>query len=87
MIDIVRLDVKPTGSDVDMNELEQKLRSLHIDGLKWGSSQLEDVCYGIKKLVIDVNINHNLREDHIIKLIKLNDEGVQNVDVVSRHKY
>lgn len=86
MTDIIRFEVKSTGSEIDMDILEQKVRSVHVNGLKWGSSCLEEICYGVKKLIIDAIVNSEIGQDDIIELIEAEDEYVQSVDVVSRNK-
>ena len=35
-----------------MKAMEQNVRSIEMDGLKWGASKLVPLAYGIKKLQI-----------------------------------
>ena len=86
MTDIIRMEVKAVGSETDMDILEQKVRHIQMDGLKWGSSYLEEIGYGIKKLIIDAIVDSEIGQDDIIELIEAEDEYVQSVDVVSRNK-
>jgi elongation factor 1-beta len=44
------LDVKVWDDETDLKELEEKVRSISIDGLVWGSSKLVPVAFNIKKL-------------------------------------
>ncbi len=46
------LDVKVWDDETNMKELEEKVRSIQIDGLVWGSSKLVPVAYNINKLQI-----------------------------------
>jgi len=75
------LDIKPTGTDVDLKELEKRVRSIELDGLKWlGSDQLE-VAFGVKKIrimcqLVDVLINPDTIREEIEK-----DEDVQSTDI------
>jgi translation elongation factor EF-1beta len=46
------LDVKVWDDETDLKELEEKVRSISIDGLVWGSSKLVPVAFNIKKLQI-----------------------------------
>lgn len=44
--------VKPWDDETDMKEMENKVRSIEMDGLIWGASKLVPVGYGINKLQI-----------------------------------
>ncbi|KAJ1961416.1 Translation elongation factor 1 beta, partial [Dispira parvispora] len=50
---VVAFDVKPWDDETDMKELEASVRSVEMDGLIWGKSQLIPVGFGIKKLRIN----------------------------------
>eukprot|EP00850_Spirogloea_muscicola_P013665 SM000094S24682 [mRNA] locus=s94:122098:127047:+ [translate_table: standard] len=56
----VLLDVKPWDDETDMVKLEELVRSIHLEGLTWGSSKLVAVGYGIKKLIIMMTIIDDL---------------------------
>ncbi|KAI6239350.1 Elongation factor 1-beta [Aphelenchoides fujianensis] len=44
-------DVKPWGDEVDLKELEQKIRDeIQMDGLVWGAAKVLPIAYGINKL-------------------------------------
>jgi len=45
---IVTLEVKPWDDETDMKELENYTRSVEMEGLVWGGSQLVAIGYGIK---------------------------------------
>merc|ERR1711974_150841 len=47
------LDVKPWDDETDMAEIERLVRTVEMDGLKWGWSKLVPLAYGIKKLQIN----------------------------------
>lgn len=51
---VITLDVKPWDDETSMPELEQRVRSIQMDGLVWGGGQLVPVGYGISKLQINV---------------------------------
>ena len=57
-----------------------------MNGLKWGSSQIEEMCFGICKLTIDAIIVSDLDQDDVIDQIERIEDDVQNVDVVARNK-
>ena len=48
----VILDVKPWDDETDMKALQDAVRTIEMDGLKWGVSKLVPLAYGIKKLQI-----------------------------------
>lgn len=48
----VILDIKPWDDETNMEEMEQLVRGLEIDGLLWGAGKLVEIGYGIKKLQI-----------------------------------
>merc|ERR1712141_881751 len=48
----ILLDVKPWDDETDMKKLEECVRSVQTDGMKWGASKLVPLAYGIKKLQI-----------------------------------
>merc|ERR1712180_550203 len=48
----VLLDVKPWDDETDMDALSKEVRSIEMEGLVWGASELKPVGYGIKKLSI-----------------------------------
>ena len=60
----VLLDVKVWDDETNMTELEEKVRSINLDGLVWGSSKLVPVAYNIKKLQIQCVIE----DDKVILL-------------------
>jgi elongation factor 1-beta len=75
------LDIKPTGTDVDLKELEKRVRSITLEGLKWLGSDHIDVAYGVKKIrilcqLVDVLINPDTIREEIEK-----DEDVQSTDI------
>jgi translation elongation factor EF-1beta len=76
------LDVKPYDTETDMAELEKKIRTIEIEGLKWLGGTLIDVAYGIKKLrimcqLVDVLVNPDSVREEIEKF----EEEVQSTDV------
>jgi len=75
------LDIKPTGTDVDLKDLEKRVRGLELEGLKWLGSSHVDVAYGVKKIrimcqLVDVLMNPDTVREEIEK-----DEDVQSTDI------
>ncbi|XP_049849427.1 elongation factor 1-beta-like [Schistocerca gregaria] len=82
------LDVKPWGEEVDLLELEKKIRTIKQEGLEWKASKLDDIAYGIKKLQIACHVVDDLvsvEEDVIMKIQEFEDM-VQSVDIFSFNK-
>jgi len=76
------MDVKPFDTETDMAALEQKIRGIEIEGLKWLGGQLIDVAYGIKKLrimcqLVDVLVNPDTVREEVEKF----EDEVQSTDV------
>ena len=70
-----------------MKELEEKVRSISIDGLVWGSAKLVPVAYGVKKLQIqcvieDDKVSTEALEEQICGF----DDYVQSVDIAAFNK-
>ena len=84
---IIVLDVKPLMVETNMTALEDLVRSITMDGLTWGDSELVPVAFGIRKLRIscvieDVKVSvHELQER-----IEAFEEFVQSTDIVSFSK-
>ena len=68
----ILIDIKPWDDETDMVAMEQKVRSIEMDGLLWGASKLIPLAYGIKKLQIlcvveDDKVGTDILEEEIIK--------------------
>ncbi|KAJ1904919.1 Translation elongation factor 1 beta [Tieghemiomyces parasiticus] len=84
---MVVFDVKPWDDETDMKALEESVRSIEMDGLLWGKSQLIPVGYGIKKLRIsciveDDKVSTSDLEDKMAEF----EDYIQSVDVDSFSK-
>lgn len=77
------MDVKPTSTDVNMEDLTKKVKQIEMPGVKWLGSSLIDVAYGIKKLRIMCQIVDDLiNPDTIREEIEARfEEDVQSTDV------
>lgn len=83
----VILDVKPWGLEVDMAELEQAVRSIEMEGLRWAGSQLEKVAYGIMLLRINaVVIDDLVSIDVLQEKIQDLEDFVQSSDIYAFNK-
>ncbi len=83
----VVLDVKPWDDTTDMVELEQLVRSIQLDGLLWGASELVPIGYGIKKLRISCVVEDDkVGTDILEESICANEDHIQSMDVYSFNK-
>merc|ERR1711963_945437 len=79
--------VKPFDDETDLNELETKIRAITMEGLEWKAAKLEDIAFGIQKLVIschveDDKVGVDLLEEKIMEF----DDDVQSVDIAAFNK-
>jgi len=48
--------VSPCDETTDLEVLEQKVREIVIDGLRWMGSDVQDIAYGLQRLIIGAQI-------------------------------
>ncbi|XP_076000544.1 phenylalanine--tRNA ligase beta subunit [Genypterus blacodes] len=83
----ILLDVKPWDDETDMAQLEERVRSVGMDGLLWGQSKLVPVGYGIKKLQIGCVVEDDkVGTDLLEEAITAFEDYVQSVDVAAFNK-
>ncbi|GAA5803777.1 hypothetical protein EDC94DRAFT_406913 [Helicostylum pulchrum] len=83
----VTLDVKPWDDETDMLELTKNVKSIEMDGLLWGGSQLVAIGYGIKKLQINCVVEDDkVSMDDLSDKITEFEDFVQSVDVAAMQK-
>ncbi|ESP03397.1 hypothetical protein LOTGIDRAFT_205046 [Lottia gigantea] len=83
----VVLDVKPWDDETDMKEVEKQVRTIEIDGLKWGASKLAPVGYGIMKLQICCIVEDDkVSIDDLVEKITDFEDLVQSVDIAAFNK-
>lgn len=46
------LEVMPASDEVNLDDLEKKIREVAMDGLLWGKSQRKEACFGLFALQI-----------------------------------
>ncbi|XP_071102556.1 elongation factor 1-beta-like [Haliotis cracherodii] len=81
------LEVKPWDDETDMKDLEKQVRTVATDGLKWGSSKLVPVGYGINKLqIMCVVEDDKVGTDFLEESITAFEDFVQSVDIVAFNK-
>lgn len=83
----VIFDVKPWDDTTDLKAMEESVRTIEMEGLLWGASKLEDVAYGVKKLVISAVIVDDLvSTEDIEDKIRDFEDYVQSVDIAAFNK-
>lgn len=83
----VVLDCKPWDDETDMKKMEELVRSIEMDGLRWGASQLVDLAYGIKKLQICCIIeDEKVSTEDLQDLIVGFEDYVQSTDIAAFQK-
>jgi len=83
----ILLDVKPWDDETDMKEMENKVRSIEMDGLIWGASKLVPVGYGINKLqILCVIEDDKISVDLLTETIQEFEDFVQSVDIAAFNK-
>jgi len=81
------LDIKPWDDETDMAEMEKCVRSIHMDGLLWGTAKLVAIGYGIKKLQITlVCEDDKVSTDDLEEKITGFEDLVQSMDIVAFNK-
>jgi len=84
---MVILDVKPIDDETSLQEIEDHVRSIEMEGLEWKTSKLVDVAYGIKKLQINAIIQDDkVSMEEVEELICANEDIIQSVDIVAFNK-
>merc|ERR1719426_417240 len=80
----IMLDVKPWDDETDMKALEASVRTIEMDGLRWGASKLNPVGFGIQKLSILCTVEDaKVSVDDLSEKIEEFEDYVQSVDVAA----
>jgi elongation factor 1-beta len=83
----VILDVKPWDDETDMKQMEDAVRAIGMEGLKWGASKLVPMAYGIKKLqIVCVVEDDKVSIDELTEKIQDLEDIVQSVDIAAFQK-
>jgi len=76
------IDVKPWDDTTDMKDMEERVRSITMEGLEWKAGKLTEIGYGIKKLQISCHVVDDLVSvDDICEKIQEFEDLVQSTDV------
>jgi translation elongation factor EF-1beta len=80
------LAVKPADSDVDLDALEAKVRGIAKEGLLWGKSQREEMCFGLFALQIGAVVTDDVSVDDIQEEIEGWEELVASTEIQAFQK-
>lgn len=87
---LIKLHIKPWNKEDNLNEVEQHVRGIKIDGLIWGESQFIVVEDGKKVLEISMTVEGDKVSplDLIEKIIddETSNNNIQSCDIVSFSK-
>merc|ERR1719186_2054810 len=80
----IMLDVKPWDDETDMKAMEDAVRTISMDGLRWGASKLNPVGFGINKLsILCTVVDDKVSVDDLSEKIEEFEDFVQSVDVAA----
>ncbi|KAJ3424511.1 elongation factor 1-beta [Anaeramoeba flamelloides] len=81
------MDIAPYDDETDlMGVIDPYVRSIKMEGLLWGSSALEDIAFGAKKLRITAVIVDALVSTYALEEAICEHEDIQSCDTVSFNK-
>ena len=87
---MIVLHIKPYGDENDMNKVLAEIPDkIVLDGLKWGTGELQDHCYGVKMLAMPCVIVDDICSiDEVCELIQeVFEDDVQNCDIHAFNKF
>ncbi|KAE8737654.1 hypothetical protein FOCC_FOCC016880 [Frankliniella occidentalis] len=81
------LSVSPWDDETDMKKMEECVRTIEMDGLIWGASQLVPLAYGIHKLHISCVVEDDkVSVDLLQEKIQEFEDYVQSADIAAFNK-
>jgi len=81
------LDIKPWDDETDMKAMEEKVRSIEMDGLLWGTGKLVPVAYNVKKLqIMCVVEDDKVSIEQLQEQIEEFEDYVQSTDIAAFNK-
>jgi translation elongation factor EF-1beta len=80
------LAVKPADSDVDLDALEVKVRGIQKEGLLWGKSQREEMCFGLFAIQIGAVVTDDVSVDDIQEEIEGWEDLVASTEIQAFQK-
>ena len=79
------LDIKPADDEVNLDELDAKIRKLEIDGLLWGKSQRKEMCFGLYMIQMGAVVTDDVDIDGLQMELEDWDE-IQSTEIAAFQK-
>ena len=80
------LAIKPADSDVDLDKLEAKIREIKKDGLLWGKSQRQEMCFGLFQLQMGAVVTDDVSVDDLQEELESWEDEVQSTEIIAFQK-
>lgn len=82
------LDVKPLDDEVNLDELEQKIRALEFPTLVWGAANKEPIAYGLNalRIIATIHDDNQVRVDDVEDAIRDFEDHVSSLNIVAWNK-
>ena len=80
------LNIKPASDEVNLDELEVKIRNIQKDGLLWGKSQRQELCYGIFMIQMGAVVTDDVSVDDIQEELESWDDEIQSTEIAAFQK-
>jgi len=80
----VVFNVKPADAETKMDQLEEFVRGIQMEGLDWKASELLDLAFGVKTLKISCNLIDKLVSvDDIEESMMLREDLISSVEILT----
>jgi len=80
------LGVKPADVDVNLDDLEAKIRAIAKEGLLWGISKRKDLFYGLQMIQMGAVVTDDVSVDDLQEEIESWDEMVMSTEILAFQK-
>ncbi|KAJ1726990.1 Translation elongation factor 1 beta [Coemansia sp. Benny D160-2] len=82
---MVTFEIKPWEAETDLDELEELVKAISLDGLTWAQKGLQvPIAFGIKKLQINATVEDaKVSTDDLSEKIMELEDYVQSVDIAA----
>ena len=80
------LEVMPASDEVNIEELEKKIRAYVPEGLLWGKSQTAEACFGLKKLQIGAVVTDDVDVQGLEDELQSWEDDVSSTQIIAFQK-
>ena len=79
--------IMPTSPDIDLKELEEKVKSqLEELGGKFSKSETQPVAFGLKALLVTFMFDESVSTDELEEKLSENEEEINSISVVDMRR-